>query len=463
MAATHVVITIGLSEVPILVAAFRLCRLYQQANGSLPSFSAICLQDTLDEAERVRHLLVLKLRAESLLPPDVAFRWTAYVVPHSSPAAIRQAVNNLMKLQGPGCHFHFHYTGGSRALSVHAMEAIVTSVDANGERYSYEVSYLSSGENVLTWGNGVPPHLKDERPSWTLGIADLAALNGFTPSFYSAYLRQRFEVSEPDHLLVASGSAMLPVLLVPENRRVYADWLLKVWDVCWKGGSGPKGWVRWPQPPPRDRWPQQDIPWVMLSPETVWRDISSNLTRRFGGDPVWIAREGGWSLRITNLDEEGLSSLNQFLHYQCLELFAYHCLGTALADLGYCSWAVYHSVHLTRQDPRRSQRDFEVDVLAVLGYQMLAVSCSLSADQPALKRKAFEVLHRAKQIGGAGARTILICALSPNAADGLMRDVEEDTGPRERNLEIWGVDSLGGLTERFKGYLQDKLRVSVRS
>ncbi len=460
MPTTHIILTVGLSEVPILVGAYRLCRLYLTRDGVLPSFSALCIQDTTDEAARVQRALTTKLQEESLLPPGGILRWTAFVVPRSNPAGISQAVVNLLRLQPRGSRVHLHYTGGSRALSVHALEAIVSSVDAVGERYRYEVSYLSSGEDVLTWGYGTTPHLEDERPSWSLTITDLASLNAFTPSSNSIY--QRFDASDvPDEMLVAAGAAMVPLLVSGESRKAYTSWLSGTWDARWQTNG--KGWFRWPQPPPRASWPRDDLPWVVLSPEAEWAEVTHSLARCFGGDSVWLETDAGRMLRVGNLNEQDLARLHQFLHYQCLELLAHGALKTSLVDLGYPNWAVHHSVRFVRQrSGGRSYRDFELDVLAVLGYQLLAVSCSFSTDQPSLKRKAFEVLHRAKQIGGSGARTVLICALSPNEASTLLDDVEEDTGPSEKNLDIWGIESLTRLAERFRRYLQNRLHVPLR-
>ena len=463
MASTQIILTVGLSEVPILVAAYRLCLLCLMRDGELPTFSALCIQDTTDEAERVRRLLTARLQDDSLLQPGCALRWDEVVVPHSNSIAIRNAVTDLLPIQKPGCRVHLHFTGGSRALSVHAMEAIASGIDGRGGHYSYEVSYLSPGEDVLTVGYDADLQLGDERTSWSLGIADLSSLNGFTPNFYSPQSHQCFELSEPEAELVSAGVKMLPLLLPIESRKAYGRWLSRVWEKCWKTDPEHRGWFRWPQPPPRDSWPKEDLPWIRLSPDVEWKRLTSDLAHIFGGDTVWLEAELGSVLRVQNLSEQGLSNLNQFLHYQCLELLAFDALKGSLIDLGYPKWAVHHSVHFARQSARGiAIRDFELDVVAVLGYQMLAVSCSLSSDQPALKRKAFEVLHRAKQIGGSGARTLLICALSPRDADLLMRDVEEDTGPCEKNLEIWGIDSLNCLAQRFRSYLQCTLNVPPR-
>src|ERR1017187_2839357 len=119
-------------------------------------------------------------------------------------------------------------------------------------------------------------------------------------------------VVEPPESLLAAGCAMVPMLLVPENRRAYSEWLRTSWDACWNVGPDTRGWFRWPQPPPRDRWPQIDVPWGKLTPDSSWREITSNLARFSGGDAVWVDRGSGWGLCVNGLDEESLSKLNQF-------------------------------------------------------------------------------------------------------------------------------------------------------
>ena len=107
----------------------------------------------------------------------------------------------------------------------------------------------------------------------------------------------------------------------------------------------------------------------------------------------------------------------------------------------------------------RANRDFELDVSGILGYQLLAISCSMSIEQGSLKRKAFEILHRSKQVGGDGAKCILLCALAAADARALLRDVEEDTGPHEKNFAIWGIDTWTNLTEHFEEYLTGPLGI----
>ena len=67
MGRTHVILTVGLSEIPVLVGAFRLCCWFLERDGQLPTFSVLCRDDTTDEAKRVYRLLESRLRSNTLL------------------------------------------------------------------------------------------------------------------------------------------------------------------------------------------------------------------------------------------------------------------------------------------------------------------------------------------------------------------------------------------------------------
>ena len=92
---------------------------------------------------------------------------------------------------------------------------------------------------------------------------------------------------------------------------------------------------------------------------------------------------------------------------------------------------------------------FELDVLLLYGYQFFGISCTTSKDRSLCKSKGFEILHRAKQIGGDEAKAILISFL-PNlpAKDGdeitpkdLQLELETDTG-NTGDILVLGSDDL---------------------
>jgi hypothetical protein len=53
--------------------------------------------------------------------------------------------------------------------------------------------------------------------------------------------------------------------------------------------------------------------------------------------------------------------------------------------------------------------DFEIDVCAIRGYRLFAISCTTSTDRSTCKSKLLEAIVRAEQLGGAEARTALVC------------------------------------------------------
>lgn len=56
-----------------------------------------------------------------------------------------------------------------------------------------------------------------------------------------------------------------------------------------------------------------------------------------------------------------------------------------------------------------TETGFELDVVAMRGYQLFAVSCSVDDTNKLLKSKLFEAYVRARQLGGDEARVALVC------------------------------------------------------
>ncbi|HKQ08169.1 MAG TPA: DUF1887 family CARF protein [Blastocatellia bacterium] len=89
---------------------------------------------------------------------------------------------------------------------------------------------------------------------------------------------------------------------------------------------------------------------------------------------------------------------------------------------------------------------FEVDVIAMRGYQLFAFSCSTDTDSKGgkqiLKKKLFEAYIRARQLGGSEARVALVCAANyPERIEAEMkRDVDQ-----EGRIRVFGRPDLANL------------------
>ncbi|MCB0044655.1 MAG: DUF1887 family protein [Caldilineaceae bacterium] len=109
-------------------------------------------------------------------------------------------------------------------------------------------------------------------------------------------------------------------------------------------------------------------------------------------------------------------------------------------------------------DARPGQYNFEFDVVAMRGYQLYAFSCTRSADNGLCKTKLFEASIRATQLGGSEARVALVCAHpAPNK---LKAQVKKWWYTEDPQFEVFGAPDLGNLPEKFKEWFDSNKKVN---
>ena len=100
----------------------------------------------------------------------------------------------------------------------------------------------------------------------------------------------------------------------------------------------------------------------------------------------------------------------------------------------------------------------QLDVAAVVGYQLLLVSCTQMRTEDDVEMKAYEVWHRARQIGGGAARAIVLCNLTKQQAEAVEQRVFEDLATKYPVLQVWGSDKqAAGLAGEFRRYVREEL------
>jgi hypothetical protein len=97
---------------------------------------------------------------------------------------------------------------------------------------------------------------------------------------------------------------------------------------------------------------------------------------------------------------------------------------------------------------------FEVDVMAIRGHQLFAISCTTVAGQkgmrPIIKGKLFEVSVRARQLGGDEARFAVVCVSDGKALkDELRRTLDT-------KVEVFGKSQLGRLADNIRRWILDE-------
>ncbi|MFZ1075582.1 MAG: hypothetical protein WAN50_04385, partial [Minisyncoccia bacterium] len=153
-------------------------------------------------------------------------------------------------------------------------------------------------------------------------------------------------------------------------------------------------------------------------------------------------------------DEEGNDQQGKWL-----EVLAFIALRDALEGLQAPYWLTF-SARFARGGRDPADKEFDLDVTAVIGYQLLAVSCSTSSGEKQIKEKAFEALHRARQVGGGAARAIVLSLGTKDAVERVKEDVRDVFGADGSSVDVWDYRRLEHLTFEFRDYLEQEMRLS---
>jgi len=100
--------------------------------------------------------------------------------------------------------------------------------------------------------------------------------------------------------------------------------------------------------------------------------------------------------------------------------------------------------------------NFELDIFIINGYQLVGISLTTSKRQRDCKLKGFEVIHRAKQIGGDESKAILITGLKKEYKDEsnkgtkkLQKDLSYVTGTAEDKIIVFGIDDWADIGDKI--------------
>jgi hypothetical protein len=434
----HILITSGLSELPVLVAARRLLEVEPAEAARVTLISSDAART---EAERVRELLA---DTGVVLPG-----WTVLTVNPDDPWDVRQKVRELVRLElskadRDSVRYHLHFTGGKATMGVNALEALLIEripPDRGDARFRYELSYLSSDDNLIRDGERHILSPRSEVFSWNLDVAQLAKLHGY---------RLTRPLAIPDRELIDIGRETTRLLLDRDSSRRYQNAISK-----WGKPDQNTGWKTFePSKPTRKE------PWPDLDPAQDWNALTGRIRSYFEGrghKKDWLIQTGkGWEIDFSKLSRNN-SAFARFMHGQCLELLAYDELVEALRETA--PQGPPYAVATGVEFHELGKRKFELDVIAVLGYVLVAVSCSITSGDKS-KQKAFEVMYRARQIGGVHARGVVLCVDDPGVAASAQKELMDDIGGRREDatVRVLGRDYVEDpvkLREAFKDYLSE--------
>lgn len=107
-------------------------------------------------------------------------------------------------------------------------------------------------------------------------------------------------------------------------------------------------------------------------------------------------------------------------------------------------------------EPKSGGQSFEFDVAAMRGYQLFAISCTTETNKGMGKLKLFEAHTRARQMGGDEAHTALVCCTDDPIS--LQHEVDE-TWFTEGKVRVFGFKHL----LKLNAHLQDWFEASAQA
>ncbi|MHA1339367.1 MAG: DUF1887 domain-containing protein [Promethearchaeota archaeon] len=145
-----------------------------------------------------------------------------------------------------------------------------------------------------------------------------------------------------------------------------------------------------------------------------------------------------------------ISRTIKFLDGKWFEYYIYNQLQNVLRDRGLEEKRHYGlSLEAKKIVNGNGARKFELDIFLIRGYQLVAISVTTAKKLTICKSKGFEVIHRARQIGGEESRAILVTVLN----DGEKRDLETDlsfvTGVASKKFLIYGLNDLDQIGKKI--------------
>jgi hypothetical protein len=112
------------------------------------------------------------------------------------------------------------------------------------------------------------------------------------------------------------------------------------------------------------------------------------------------------------------------------------------------------SFHIKDPQSRKERDRFEFDVAFIKGYQLFAISCTTSMNKKLCKEKLFEAHLRARQLGGDEARVALVCFSDrPEWIKDDMRFAIDD-----RKIEVFGIDDIENLADGIADWIESNNR-----
>lgn len=322
---------------------------------------------------------------------------------HSSEGdKIFNKVTEILVGLGPGISCGLNYSGGTKPMAVHAYEAIK-------KRYpSACFSYLDARSlKMLVRQSDQPAQHIHAGAAPQLKLLDLFDLHGYKPT------------SSPVRRVAREPSLCAAILRVFENP------------------AARKQWMEWVQILDKTQVGPEPAQYPLLAP--VWKALSAN---NLLFSPTELAQ---------HLGQATLHSCRLFLISRWLEEYTLESVRQASGKVPLSDYGIDLELLPCNEEVTSRPSALQIDVAAISGYQLFAISCATTDDRQEAKDKLMEIYVRARQIGGDEARLGLVCRV---ANPGSLQDELEQDWDAAGRIRVFGRADLARLSDEIAEWIK---------
>jgi hypothetical protein len=361
-----------------------------------------------------------------------------------------QADIGELVLRIDGSHVHLNYSGGTKVMVTHTYRTLERST-IPVKSFSYLDGRLF---RIINDETGLPIHSEDLRKLVRVSFQDFIGLNDFE-------LYRPYRETLPDDLMQPLEGFKRLV----QEKRLFDFWGAPGSRTGWRYLREHLGNVMHHiYNIEREKYQRKFKHNIQEQLPTYYSQIAyfhpsdtfSELLSYFGPTFPFFQPKG--TLRPeSDADFVNLFRMIRFLDGEWLEMYVFQAMAAAMRGLGMRN-DLCMGVELKKRD---WSTFFEMDVAALIGYQLIGVSCTTYDSKAPCKNKGFEVIHRTRQIGGDDIKeilkNILITYVNGTEQQRLQQELSVDTGTRKDNILVIGredlaFDTLVGRIREFLSY-----------
>lgn len=401
----HLVLLIGTNPLPNFVVAEHFLKAMTIKKIYLVhSEKTKFYQGTLEEAERLEEVLKARYPERKALFPLEKISLSDISRANVIKTKIQDKLINSLP---QACAVHLNYTGGTKAMGIHVYAVLKESKSIKDTSFSYLDSRIfrivDDDEGDVT---------DDLRGNIAITFEEIIKLHGLS----------RVNKDKDKDTSAFENTLNFFTGLVEESRldKYFDDYNRKLFEN--KNGN-----LVDKTKDLKEETKNARIKGLFLN---AMKTIPQS-RRLFDDDGNYIEPEG-----------KKIKSTLEYLDGKWLEDYVYYALTEGREKLRfYKDWEM-------RKPHWLEQSKFQIDVIALKGYQLIGISCTTSSFLPLCKSKGFEVLLRTRQIGGDEAKAVLITRLAIDNAVILQDSLRADTAGVDNILVLGKEDIKKNILEK---------------